>query len=77
MTSSTVFWRIASRPIGVRTDLREEQELHMNTPASVDIDVLRDEIQKTYTDVSEQREQEFIFPTGRTGPKISAIRPTP
>jgi arsenite methyltransferase len=37
----------------------------MSTPAPVDIDVLRDEIQKTYTDVSEHREQEFLFPTGR------------
>jgi SAM-dependent methyltransferase len=31
----------------------------------VDVDVLRDEIQKTYTDVSGQPEQDFIFPTGR------------
>ena len=31
----------------------------------VDVDVLRDEIQKTYTDVSTQPGQEFIFPTGR------------
>jgi arsenite methyltransferase len=37
----------------------------MSTPAPVDIDVLRDEIQKTYTDVSQHQEQEFIFPTGR------------
>ena len=34
-------------------------------PAPVDVDVLRDEIQKTYTDVSTRPEQEFIFPTGR------------
>jgi arsenite methyltransferase len=32
---------------------------------AVDVDVLRDEIQKTYTDVSTQPEQDFIFPTGR------------
>jgi arsenite methyltransferase len=32
----------------------------------VDVDVLRDEIRKTYTDVSTDQEQEFIFPTGRT-----------
>jgi arsenite methyltransferase len=32
----------------------------------VDIDVLREEIRKTYTDVSTDQEQEFIFPTGRT-----------
>ena len=32
----------------------------------VDVDVLRDEIQKTYTDVATDTEQEFIFPTGRS-----------
>jgi arsenite methyltransferase len=37
----------------------------MSTPPPVDIDVLRDEIQKTYTGVSERQEEEFIFPTGR------------
>ena len=37
----------------------------MTADIPVDIDVLRDEIQKTYTDVSEEQEQEFIFPTGR------------
>ncbi len=37
----------------------------MSAPPPVDIDVLRDEIQKTYTDVSEHQEQEFLFPTGR------------
>src|SRR3954470_12703707 len=31
----------------------------------VDVYVLRDEIQKTYTDVSTEPGQEFIFPTGR------------
>jgi arsenite methyltransferase len=31
----------------------------------VDVDVLRDEIRKTYTDVSTAPDQEFIFPTGR------------
>jgi arsenite methyltransferase len=31
----------------------------------VDVDVLREEIQKTYTDVSTQPGQDFIFPTGR------------
>jgi SAM-dependent methyltransferase len=35
------------------------------TQAPVDVDVLRDEIQKTYTDVSTKPEQDFIFPTGR------------
>jgi arsenite methyltransferase len=33
--------------------------------APVDVDVLRDEIQKTYSDVSTRPEEEFIFPTGR------------
>ena len=34
-------------------------------PLPVDVDVLRDEIQKAYTGVSTQPEDEFIFPTGR------------
>jgi arsenite methyltransferase len=33
--------------------------------APVDVDVLREEIRKTYTDVSAAPGQEFIFPTGR------------
>jgi arsenite methyltransferase len=33
--------------------------------APVDVDVLRDEIRKTYTDVSTDAERDFIFPTGR------------
>jgi arsenite methyltransferase len=36
-----------------------------STDISVDVEVLRGEIRKTYTDVSIDREQEFIFPTGR------------
>jgi arsenite methyltransferase len=32
----------------------------------VDVDVLREEIQKTYTDVATDAEQDFIFPTGRS-----------
>jgi arsenite methyltransferase len=32
----------------------------------VDVDVLREEIRKTYTEVSLDQEQEFIFPTGRS-----------
>ena len=32
----------------------------------VDVDVLREEIEKTYTDVSTKPEQKFIFPTGRS-----------
>ena len=35
------------------------------TDIPVDVDVLREEIRKTYTDVSTDREQQFIFPTGR------------
>jgi SAM-dependent methyltransferase len=31
----------------------------------VDVDVLREEIRKTYTEVSTEQEKEFIFPTGR------------
>jgi SAM-dependent methyltransferase len=31
----------------------------------VDVGVLRDEIRKTYTDVSTDQDQDFIFPTGR------------
>jgi arsenite methyltransferase len=37
----------------------------VTTSARVDVAVLRDEIQKTYTDVSTEPEQGFIFPTGR------------
>jgi arsenite methyltransferase len=36
------------------------------TDIPVDVDVLRDEIQKTYTDVSTRPEEDFIFPTGRS-----------
>jgi arsenite methyltransferase len=32
----------------------------------VDVDVLREEIERTYTDVSTNPGQEFIFPTGRS-----------
>jgi arsenite methyltransferase len=35
------------------------------TEPPVDVDVLRDEIRRTYTDVSTAPEREFIFPTGR------------
>jgi arsenite methyltransferase len=35
------------------------------TDAPVDVDVLRSEIQKTYTEVSAQPERDLIFPTGR------------
>ena len=36
-----------------------------HTQAPIDVEVLRGEIQKTYTEVSTKPEQEFIFPTGR------------
>lgn len=36
------------------------------TKSPIDVDVLREEIRKTYTDVSTEQEQEFIFPTGRS-----------
>jgi arsenite methyltransferase len=36
------------------------------TDIPVDVDVLRAEIRKTYTAVSTEQEQEFIFPTGRS-----------
>src|SRR3954468_4062897 len=35
------------------------------TEAPVDVAILRDEIRKTYTEVSTDTEQDFIFPTGR------------
>jgi arsenite methyltransferase len=36
------------------------------TDIPLDVDVLREEIRKTYTDVSAEQEREFIFPTGRS-----------
>lgn len=35
------------------------------TEAPIDVDVLREEIRKTYTEVSTEQDREFIFPTGR------------
>jgi arsenite methyltransferase len=37
----------------------------VTTTTPVDVGVLRDEIQKTYTEVSTEPGKEFIFPTGR------------
>ena len=37
----------------------------MTTEIPVDVEVLRDEIRRTYTDVSTEQDKEFIFPTGR------------
>src|SRR3954451_3659010 len=44
---------------------RQEGRHHMTTQAPVDVEMLRDEIRKTYTEVSTDQEREFIFPTGR------------
>ena len=35
------------------------------TDITVDVDLLRSEIEKTYTDVSAQPDRDFMFPTGR------------
>jgi SAM-dependent methyltransferase len=35
------------------------------TDIPVDVDILREEIRKTYTEVSNEQDREFIFPTGR------------
>ena len=37
----------------------------MSVEVDIDVDVLKSEIRKTYAAVSEQPEQDFIFPTGR------------
>lgn len=37
----------------------------MSVRARIDVDVLRDAIRQTYTDVSTEQDQDFIFPTGR------------
>jgi arsenite methyltransferase len=36
------------------------------TDIPVDVEILREEIRKTYTEVSTDQRQEFIFPTGRS-----------
>jgi len=38
----------------------------MTTQSPVDVEVLRSEIEKTYTEVSTDQDQDFIFPTGRS-----------
>ena len=35
------------------------------TEPPVDVEVLRDEIRRTYSDVSTEQDRQFIFPTGR------------
>src|SRR5919199_1939947 len=37
----------------------------MAVEADIDVEVLKSEIRKTYASVSEQPEQDFVFPTGR------------
>ena len=37
----------------------------MSTQVSIDVDVLRSEIEKTYTEVSTEPARDFMFPTGR------------
>jgi hypothetical protein len=37
----------------------------MTIEAPVDVEVLRHEIEKTYTEVSTQPDKDFIFPAGR------------
>jgi len=53
--------------VASRVTIEEEHDMHAIDPARipVDVDVLRDEIQKTYTEVSTDQDAEFIFPTGR------------
>ena len=48
-------------------DQEIEMPLHdmSETSISVDVDVLREEIRRTYTDVSTDQDKDFIFPTGR------------
>jgi len=38
----------------------------MTTQSPVDVEVLRSEIEKTYTEVSTDQDHDFIFPTGRS-----------
>src|SRR5207302_4351472 len=47
----------------LRTGASPVSELATDVP--VDVEILREEIRKTYTEVSTEQDQEFIFPTGR------------
>jgi arsenite methyltransferase len=49
-----------------RCRVAEQDRLMSTTEIPVDVDVLRAEIRKTYTEVSTEQGKEFIFPTGRT-----------
>ena len=50
--------------------------MSVGAEAPVDVDVLRHEIEKTYTAASTEPDKEFIFPTGRGWLRSSAI-PSP
>ena len=45
----------------------------MTKQVPIDVEVLREEIRKTYTEVATDPDQEFIFPTGRAWAPSSAI----
>src|SRR5207244_4112925 len=45
------------------TDARETQ---MVVDVEIDVEVLKNEIKKTYASVSDELEKDFIFPTGRS-----------
>lgn len=49
-----------ARAIGSNRSVRQRTAV-----PPVDVDVLRGEIQKTYTEVSTEQDKDFIFPTGR------------
>lgn len=48
-----------------RSEDDEEKGEGRMTDITVDVELLRSEIEKTYTEVSTDQEQDFIFPTGR------------
>jgi arsenite methyltransferase len=52
--------------VGAPRDLQETPYDMSTTDLPVDVDTLREEIQKTYTEVSTDPGNDFIFPTGRT-----------
>jgi arsenite methyltransferase len=56
--SATVRWRLWRLA-------KQDRYLMSTTEIPVDVDVLRAEIRKTYTEVSTEPGKEFIFPTGR------------
>jgi arsenite methyltransferase len=45
--------------------LSQTEESYGAAGVEIDVDFLKSEIKKTYTSVSEEPEQDFIFPTGR------------